>query len=108
VVELAQPRPLPVPVRPHGDGVAQVVQLHAPLVSPDHTSGNDRPSSACHISGGRSSITTAIPTWLTGLFVVSWIARSAGLAPRNSHTSPVRVSSTAWSNPILVSRTATQ
>ena len=36
-----------------------------------------------------------MPTWLTGLLVVTWIARSAALLPRNSHRSPVRVSSTA-------------
>ena len=37
--------------------------------SPVHTSGSDRPSSACHSSGGRSSIATTMPTWLTGLLV---------------------------------------
>ena len=36
-----------------------------------------------------------MPTWLTGLLVVTRIARSAALLPRNSHRSPVRVSSTA-------------
>lgn len=39
-----------------------------------------------------------MPTWLTGLFVTAWIARSAALRPRNTHTSPVRVISTAWSS----------
>ncbi|HHU10918.1 MAG TPA: CxxxxCH/CxxCH domain-containing protein [Intrasporangiaceae bacterium] len=29
------------------------------------------PISACHSSGGRSSMTTAMPTWLTGLFVAA-------------------------------------
>ncbi|QWF23391.1 CxxxxCH/CxxCH domain-containing protein [Nocardioides sp. LMS-CY] len=32
------------------------------------------PSSACHSSGGRSSSTTAMPTWLTGALVTSRIA----------------------------------
>ena len=47
------------------------------------------PSSACHSSGGRSSIASTTPTWLTGLFVNSRIARSATERPRNSQTSPV-------------------
>ena len=38
-------------------------------------------------------MTTDMPTWLTGLFVVIWIARSAALRPRKSQTSPVRVRS---------------
>ena len=53
-------------------------------------------SSACHISGRRSSITTDIPTWRRELVSVR-IARSAPLYPRKSHRSPVRVRSTAWS-----------
>jgi hypothetical protein len=63
---------------------------------------SDLPSSACHISGGRSSSTIAMPTWLTGLFVMAWIARSAALRPRNTHTSPVRVNSTASSREIAM------
>ena len=65
---------------------------------PVHTSGSERPSSACHISGGRSSMTTAIPTWLTGALVRFWMTRSAPLRPRKSHRSPVRVRSTAASS----------
>src|SRR2546430_13680643 len=57
---------------------------------PAQRSGRERPNSACHINGGRSSRTTDIPTWLTGLLVVTWIARSAAVRPRKSHTSPVR------------------
>src|SRR3954462_14995817 len=45
-----------------------------------------------------SSRTTAIPTWLTGALVTARIARSASDGPRNTHTSPVRVSSTALSS----------
>src|SRR5688500_6211646 len=45
-----------------------------------------------------SSSTTAIPTWLTGALVSARIARSAREPPRNTHTSPVRVSSTALSS----------
>ena len=30
-----------------------------------------------------------MPTWLIGLLVTAWIARSATERPRNSHTSPV-------------------
>jgi hypothetical protein len=40
-------------------------------------------------------MTTDMPTWLTGLFVVMRMARSAAERPRNSHTSPVRVSASA-------------
>ncbi len=69
---------------------------------PVHTSGSDLPNSACHISGGMSSSTTAMPTWLTGLLVVNWMARSGTLRPRNTHTSPVRVSSTASSKLMLM------
>ena len=101
-VELAQPGALPVAVGPDADRVAQVVQLHAALVGAGHRSGSDRPSSACHISGGMSSSTTAMPTWLTGLLVVNWMARSGTLRPRNTHTSPVRVSSTASSRLMLM------
>ena len=57
--------------------------------SPVHTLGMLAPSSACQISGGRSSIASTMPTWLTGLFVNSRIARSATDRPRNSQTSPV-------------------
>ncbi len=42
-------------------------------------------------------MTTAIPTWFTGLFVSVWMARSAGVRPRKSHRSPVRLASTAAS-----------
>lgn len=38
---------------------------------------------------------TVIPTWLIGAFVNVWIARSGPDPPRNSQTSPVRVSSSA-------------
>ncbi|QXG76629.1 CxxxxCH/CxxCH domain-containing protein [Modestobacter sp. L9-4] len=65
---------------------------------PDHTSTRECPSSACHSSGGRSSSTTAMPTWLTGALVTVWMARSASDPPRNTQTSPVRVSSTAWAS----------
>ena len=58
---------------------------------------SDLPSSACHISGGMSSRTTDMPTWLTGLLVLTWMARSAAERPRNSQTSPVRVRSMALS-----------
>ena len=61
------------------------------------------PSSACHINGGMSSSTTAIPTWFTGAFVITRIAWSAPERPRNSHRSPVRVSSTASSRLMLLS-----
>ena len=53
------------------------------------------PSSACQINGGRSSIAIVIPTWLTGLLVIDWIARSGPELPRNSQMSPVRVSFSA-------------
>ncbi len=69
---------------------------------PDQTSGSDLPSSACHISGGRSSMTTDMPTWLTGLLVARRIARSGIESPRNSQTSPVRVRSIASSRPMGV------
>src|ERR1700743_317237 len=55
------------------------------------------PSSACQISGGRSSMATVIPTWFTGLFVNVWMARAGRGSPRNSQRSPVRVSSSACS-----------
>src|SRR3954467_11057925 len=45
-----------------------------------------------------SSRTTAMPTWLTGALVSARIARSAKEGPRHTHTSPVRVSSTAFSS----------
>lgn len=48
-------------------------------------------------------MTTDMPTWLTGLLVVTWMARSATFRPRNSHTSPVRVRSKASSRPIRIS-----
>ena len=38
-----------------------------------------------------------MPTWLTGALVTTRIAWSAAERPRNSHRSPVRVRSTAWS-----------
>jgi hypothetical protein len=47
-----------------------------------------------------------MPTWLKGLFVVTRMTRSAALDPRKSHTSPVRVSSTASSSAIDVPATA--
>ena len=62
---------------------------------PVHRSSNFWPSSACQISGGRSSIATVIPTWLTGAFVSAWIARSGPDPPRNNQISPVLVSSSA-------------
>ena len=65
---------------------------------PVQASGSERPSSACQSSGGMSSSTTAMPTWLTGALVSARIARSAIEAPRKTHTSPVRVSSTALSS----------
>ena len=36
-----------------------------------------------------SSSATTMPTWLTGLLVTVWIARSASERPRNSQMSPV-------------------
>ena len=39
-----------------------------------------------------------MPTWLTGELVRARIARSASEGPRKTHTSPVRVSSTALSS----------
>jgi hypothetical protein len=65
--------------------------------SPVQWSRSDRPSSACHMSGGRSSRTTAMPTWFTGALLAVWITRSATDPPRNSQRSPVRVASTATS-----------
>ena len=41
---------------------------------------------------------TVMPTWLTGAFVIVWIARSGPEPPRNSQMSPVRVSDNARSN----------
>ena len=38
---------------------------------------------------------TVMPTWLTGALVRVWIARSGPEPPRNSQTSPVRVSFSA-------------
>ena len=57
--------------------------------SPVQASGSERPSSACQSSGGMSSSATAMPTWLIGLLVTVWIARSASERPRNSQMSPV-------------------
>jgi hypothetical protein len=54
------------------------------------------------MSGGRSSSTTDMPTWFTGLFVLSWMARSAAVRPRKSQMSPVRVSSTASSSGTVI------
>src|SRR4051812_8157178 len=71
--------------------------------SPVHTSGSERPSSAWNISGCRSSSATTIPTWLTGLLVIVWIARSASERPRNSQMSPVRavaIASSRLSTPV--------
>ena len=65
--------------------------------SPVHTSGSERPSSACHSSGGRSSSATTMPTWLTGALVTVRMAMSATDAPRKSHTSPVEAMATASS-----------
>src|SRR3954447_4503533 len=65
--------------------------------SPVHTSGRERPISACQSSGGRSSSATTMPTWLTGLLVRVWIARSAAKGPRNTHPSPVDAAPTASS-----------
>ena len=50
------------------------------------------------MSGGRSSRTTAIPTWLTGELLAVWMTRSATVPPRKIQRSPVRVASTASSN----------
>ena len=36
-----------------------------------------------------SSSATAMPTWLIGLLVTVWIARSASERPRNNQMSPV-------------------
>ena len=44
-----------------------------------------------------SSSATAMPTWLIGLFVTAWIARSAIDLPRNSQMSPVAAVATASS-----------
>ena len=76
-VDLAHPRLLAVSVVPLPGGVGQTVELRAAMVTPAHTSGMVRPSSACQSSGGRSSRATTIPTWFTGLFVNARIARSA-------------------------------
>src|SRR5918992_2277067 len=40
---------------------------------------------------------TTMPTWLTGLLVTVWIARSAIERPRNSQMSPVEAVATASS-----------
>ena len=71
---------------------------------PVHTSGSERPSSACQSSGGRSSSATTIPTWLTGLLVTVWIARSASERPRKSQMSPVAAVATASSSATHVPR----
>ena len=96
VLQLAQPRVLAVPGRPDPLTAARRSCSWTPRCrDPDQMSSSERPSSACHISGGRSSITTDMPTWFTGLFVPTRIARSASVWPRNSQMSPVRVCSRA-------------
>src|SRR5680860_1427337 len=82
-------------------GMAVVLDDLPPLMW--HAELGRGPSSACHINGGRSSSTTAIPTWLTGALVRARIVRSAAEYPRKSHRSPVRVRSTAWSRLIVLS-----
>ena len=57
--------------------------------SPVQASGSERPSSACQSSARHVVERDAIPTWLTGLLVTVWIARSAIERPRNSQMSPV-------------------
>ena len=74
--------------------------------SPVHTSAIERPSSACHSSGGRSSMARTIATWLTGLLVAARIARSASLRPVNNQTSPLRVIDAASSNVMALRRRA--
>ena len=76
-LELAHPRPLAVALVPRRTASASRCSWTPRWRSPVHTSASERPSSACHSSGGRSSIATTMPTWLTGLFVTVWIARSA-------------------------------
>src|SRR3712207_5519258 len=46
-----------------------------------------------------------MPTWLTGLFVKAWIARSASERPRNSQTSPVAAVARASSRASVASFT---
>src|SRR5688500_6975624 len=45
-----------------------------------------------------------MPTWLTGLLVTVWIARSASERPRNSQMSPVAASATASSKGRVTNR----
>ena len=52
------------------------------------TTGRAATGPARRATSAASSMTTAIPTWLTGPLVVTRIARSAALSPRNSHRSP--------------------
>src|SRR4051794_21750870 len=73
--------------------------------SPVQTSGSERPSSACHSSGGRSSRATTMPTWLTGLLVTVRMATSAAERPRNSQMSPVAAVATASSSGRVASST---
>ena len=47
-----------------------------------------------------------MPTWLTGLLVIVWIARSATEPPRNSQMSPVAVVAMASSRDSSVSVTS--
>ena len=47
-----------------------------------------------------------MPTWLTGLLVNAWIARSASARPRKSHTSPVAAVASASSSVMVPSCTA--
>ena len=47
-----------------------------------------------------------MPTWLTGLLVTVWIARSASERPRNSQMSPVAAVAIASSSSSTVAVTA--
>ncbi|MGI8814443.1 MAG: hypothetical protein ACR2G2_03905 [Pseudonocardia sp.] len=55
----------------------QVVQLDSALVAAGPQVGEGTTQLGMPLSGGRSSSTTDMPTWLTGLLVVIRIARSA-------------------------------
>ena len=99
-IELADEGALPVTVDPGGGSVGEPVQLSAASASPVQTSTIERPSSACHSSGGRSSIAKTIATWLTGLLVANRIARSASLRPVNNQMSPLRLTRAASSRVI--------
>ena len=98
-LERAHPRALAVALVPRASTAsARRCSCTPRWRSPVQTSGSERPSSACHSSGGRSSIATTMPTWLTGLFVTARIARSASERPRNSQMSPVAAVATASSS----------